>query len=135
MGANADLVASLYEAFDRRDFDAANALLAPDVVWTAPNADWPAAGRYHGHDGVREFWKRMGVAFIEHVVEREPFVEEGDTVVVRAHVRGRRRRKEITMEGDVADVWTVRDGRVVAAEIYASRERLNPPDDVESRSG
>jgi uncharacterized protein len=134
VGANAELVGSLYEAFDSRDFDAANAMLAPDVVWTAPNPDWPAAGRYHGHDGVREFWKRMGVAFVEHDVEREPFVEAGDRVIVPARVRGRRRRKDVTLEGDVADIWTVHGGLVVAAEVYADREQITAIADAESRS-
>lgn len=51
------LVWRSYEAFNRRDADAAIALYAADCVWSFHNfAGWPDEPQYQGHDGMRRLF-------------------------------------------------------------------------------
>jgi ketosteroid isomerase-like protein len=56
---NVEKVLRSYSAWNRRDFDAVLEIGDPEIEWTMfgttrfPGTD----GTYHGHDGVREFWR------------------------------------------------------------------------------
>jgi len=50
-----DLLISIYDAFNRRDIDAALATLQADVDW--PNG--MEGGRVHGREAVRQYWLRQ----------------------------------------------------------------------------
>ncbi len=52
------ILSGVYDAFNRRDIDAALARMHPDVDW--PNA-WEG-GRVHGRDAVRAYWERQFAA-------------------------------------------------------------------------
>lgn len=53
-------------------------------------------------------------------VSLEPlrFVEDGDSVVVLLHSRGRGKGSGLEMARDAAMVWTVRGGRLRSASFY-----------------
>ena len=76
-----DLIATAYDAFNRRDIDSVLALMAPDVNW--PNA--VEGGRVIGHDQVRAYWtKQFGVSNPRvDPITIEP--DESGRVAVRVH--------------------------------------------------
>ena len=73
MEADESLLRAAYEAFNTRDLDAAVALMHPDVDW--PNA-WEG-GRVHGHEGVRDYWRRQWSA-IDPVAQAVAFTTRPD---------------------------------------------------------
>jgi ketosteroid isomerase-like protein len=59
--SNVDLVRGAYEAWNRRDFDAAFRFLDPDVE-VSPPPDLPEAGTYRGRAQIRRLWEAFGEA-------------------------------------------------------------------------
>ena len=81
-----EIVRSIYEAVNRRDFDAAFRDQAPDVEYTTPPRG-PTAGTYRGRDEIRGFWEEIQTPFEAWTFEPEEFFESGDQVVVVAKTR------------------------------------------------
>jgi hypothetical protein len=66
-----ELLTSAYAAFNRRDIDLVLSLMIPNVDW--PNG--MEGGRVHGHDQVRDYWRRQWTVLNPHV---EPVRIEDD---------------------------------------------------------
>jgi ketosteroid isomerase-like protein len=78
---------------------------------------------YRGHDGVRRFWHQWFDAWgrVEFAYER--FFDAGDRVVVFLRMRAFGRASGIeAVVDDYAQVWALRDGRVVRMRFYADRD-------------
>jgi ketosteroid isomerase-like protein len=73
---NIQLVKELYDRFNSRDIDGVLKALANDVAW----ANAMDGGHVHGHEGVREYWKRQWVMVSPHV-EPVVFQQPQDGVV------------------------------------------------------
>lgn len=84
-GTSADKVATLnrfYSAFNSGDMEGAFACLSPEIEWIyhGPRDRIAFAGTFHGHDGVRDFFRRV-VETIELVeMAPETFEAAGDAV-------------------------------------------------------
>jgi hypothetical protein len=102
----------VYAAFNARDIDGALALMHEDVDW--PNG-WEG-GREHGREAVRAYWTRQWAAIDSHV---DPVrVEEQDgRVRVTVHQVVRDLDGNVTSEGTVAHIYTLRDGLVARMDI------------------
>jgi ketosteroid isomerase-like protein len=74
-----------------------------------------ADGRvYHGHDGVREFWRGWAGTWEDFDAAIEQAIDAGgDEVVIGTHNAGRGRGSRIAVEMSFGQVWTVKDGRIV----------------------
>ena len=55
---NVEKVRAGYEAFSRRDLDAALAHIHPEIEWQQSSA-FPDARTFHGHEGVRGFFEQV----------------------------------------------------------------------------
>jgi ketosteroid isomerase-like protein len=60
---NLEIVRRLMEAWERRDMEAVFALYDPAIVWDNSTLPAPNAGVYHGHEGVRQFFREWLEAF------------------------------------------------------------------------
>ena len=99
------------DAFSRAAWEESVELMDPDVVWhDAP--DLPGAQRYQGREGVLTQWRGMAEALEDFTVEVERFFDAGDQVVVFLTSRGRGRISGIEVSRKLAQVATVRNGRV-----------------------
>jgi ketosteroid isomerase-like protein len=107
-----------YADFSRGDLDAVLKLIDPGVE-LRDRPESPDASVYHGHDGVRESLARSVEMFetLDFIPER--FVEQGDHMVVTIMMRGRGRGSGVPVEDEIAHLWTVRDGRAVALQVYS----------------
>ena len=127
MGVSPDMehvVAALsgaYAAFNRGDMTAAVEALDAQIEWTEP-AEFPRGGTYHGRDGVKQYLTQSRAAWAEANSEPERFIIAGDRIVVFVHARVRPNGSNRWQEISLADVYTVRNGRVVEMQAFADRQ-------------
>jgi uncharacterized protein len=117
---NVELVRRGYEAFARGDLETAMELFHPDIEWHDP--DRPGGGTYRGREGVLRNLEEWLEGWEEFRLEPEEFLEAGDQVVVLVRQSGRGKGSGVEIEAPLAQAFRVREGKVVWARIYASRE-------------
>jgi uncharacterized protein len=117
---NVDIVRSIYEAFNRRDWDAAFRDQAPDVEYTTPPGI--NAGTYRGREEIQDFWEQMSAPFEAWTTEPEELIESGDQVVVVVKARMRPRGSSAEIERRNGNLWTIRDGMAVSMRVFAKPE-------------
>jgi len=103
------------------DIDAAVAGLDPQIEWSEPES-FPGGGMYHGRDGARQYLAQSRAAWAEVNSEPEQFIAAGDRIVVFVHARVRAKGSNDWQEVRLADVYTVRDGKIVAMRAFADRQ-------------
>jgi uncharacterized protein len=127
-----EVIRALFDAFARRDLDAALALTQPDLeFWpqgTAQRAERTAP--YRGHDGLREYFADVAAHWDDLRVEPGELRVAGDGVVAFGTAVGRPAGAEEDVSQPVIWLFKLRDGRVLhgrvvatAAEALAAAER------------
>jgi ketosteroid isomerase-like protein len=123
--SNADLIRQMWDAFERRDTEAARTILHPDIVWDATRLEMPdGAEVYRGYDGVAEFWRRWLGAWETLNIPEPEVIEAGDKVFVWVEGqvnRGRTSGIEVE-QPPFGFVWTFEEGRAVRMELHADRD-------------
>jgi ketosteroid isomerase-like protein len=115
--SNIEIIQELYEAFATDDLDRVLKLCDPDCVVTQDDA-LPWGGRHEGLDGVATFGALLGGA-INSVVTSNELFEAGDRVIQYGRSHGTVLSNGATFDMPEVHVWTLRGGRVTAAEFYA----------------
>jgi ketosteroid isomerase-like protein len=113
--SNADVVRRAYDAFARRDWDAALREVHPEFEMTTKRG--PQAGTHAGDD-VQGFLEEYNEAFVDHVVEPVEFHEAGDRVVAVVKRRARPRGGSTDIEVRNGHLWTLRDGKIASLESF-----------------
>ncbi|MGH9271039.1 MAG: nuclear transport factor 2 family protein [Ilumatobacteraceae bacterium] len=111
-----EIVRRIYADFAAGGIDAIMGLADPDIVITQDPA-LPWGGRFVGTDGVAEFVTKL-VGTIESAVEIDTVFAAGDRVVQHGRTRGTVRANGAAFDVAECHVWTVRDGRVLAADFF-----------------
>ncbi len=119
---NVERIVRGYEAFNRRDIDAALDGMSPDIVWLGPDVLPEGDREFRGHEGVMEFWRMWHETFEEFHAEIEETIEEGDSVLamVRMHGRHRSSGAEIVTPS-FPHIWTIQDEEIVRVEMFPTR--------------
>ena len=107
---NIEVVKKGYEAFMSGDMETLMSLLDDNIEWIQPGQS-AVSGTYHGKSELGEYISRL--AEKSTTVNPHRFIADGDTVVVLS---------ETTSGGETsqdADVFTLRDGKLVRAQLYA----------------
>jgi ketosteroid isomerase-like protein len=125
---NVELVRRLLEMFGNREHEAVFAFYDPDIEWDASRLRTSGVddlvGVYHGHDGVRTYWRRWLSAWSDLEFELEDVLDAGDDVV--ALIRGQRqwgRHSGIAVEmPPYGLVFTIRAGKVVRWRSFPDQE-------------
>jgi len=125
MADNATLIRSLYDAWNRRDFDAQAEAMAPDGTITFMGT----GETFTGPEGARAFGQAWANGFPDGKVTVEAVVAEGDHVVVEYTGRGTHTGtfetsmgampatgKSVTLK--LCDVTDVKNGKVAAQRTY-----------------
>jgi uncharacterized protein len=94
--------------------------LDPQIEWTEP-AEFPGGGTYHGREGAKQYLTQSRAAWAEVNSEPERFITAGDRIVVFVHARVRAKGSDQWQEVRLADVYTVRDGKIVGMRAFADR--------------
>jgi ketosteroid isomerase-like protein len=80
---NVEIVRRVWEAAERRDDQAVFNLYDPAIVWESHFVGpIELGGLYHGHDGVRQFFRDWLESCETYHAQAEPFIEAGNEVVV-----------------------------------------------------
>jgi ketosteroid isomerase-like protein len=117
--ANVDIVRASWEAWSRGDMDALFEFYDPEVEWDMTHSYIPDMGVFHGHDGIRDFFRQWREFFAEYRAEPEQFIAADDSVIVRVKQEGRGRVSTVGIEMPAYwQVYRLRDGRAVRVEIY-----------------
>jgi ketosteroid isomerase-like protein len=116
---NVEIVRASWDAWSRGDMDALFEFYDPEVEWDMTHSYVPDMGVFHGHEGIREFFREWRIFFAEYYAEAEEFVGTDDGVVVRVRQGGRGRSSTVGVEMPAYwQVYRLRDGRAVRIEIY-----------------
>jgi ketosteroid isomerase-like protein len=115
---NVEIVRTLLEGFARRDHERAFELYGPNIEWDASkigkiNSD--IAGVYHGHEGVRAYWRGWLSAWRDLDFEVQDVLDVRDEVVALIHNQ-RQWGRHSGIETDMppyALVFTINNGKVV----------------------
>jgi ketosteroid isomerase-like protein len=116
---NVEIVRRMYECFRRRDNETPFEFYADDVEWDARGAGILGLDHvYHGHQGVRDFWRQWLEAWdqIEFETEEPTELDDG-RVEVLVRQRNRGHGTGIWVEQDpYLHYWTVEGGKVKRVE-------------------
>lgn len=112
-----------YASFSAGDIMRALDVLDPDVEYVLPD-DFPEGigGRFNGRNEVRRLWQSILTELDYWINEPETFVPvppDRVLVLARTRAKGKASGAEIAMQ--TADLWTLRDARVVRGVIYRDR--------------
>jgi ketosteroid isomerase-like protein len=107
-------------------------VLDPQIVFTRTLPDYPGGpgeeGEWHGIDEMQNAiadWVRQW-RDMRH--EAEEFIDLGNRVLVLTRQRARGKLSGAPVEQSMADLFTLRDGRIVRWDLYSNREQAVPLD-------
>jgi ketosteroid isomerase-like protein len=109
------VVRAIYDAFARRDVDAALALV-DDEFELLPTGTARLTGRaepYRGPDGLRQYLKDIGDVWSDLELAADDIRGVAGSVVVFGHVRGIPAASGEVIERRVLWTWKLRDGKAV----------------------
>ena len=121
-------------AYFSGDFDAAWALIDPEIEWIEPRGV-PGSSTYHGHEGVRESITKFVGTWDDYRVEHHDLAEAGDHLFVRARITGKGRSSGVPSEMDEFQVWTFRNGKAVRLEMFLDEDEARRAAGVELAKG
>lgn len=110
-----------YAAFNRGDIDAAVAPMQENIEWVEP-AEFPGGGVRQGRQAVKQYLTESRAGWAEGSSEPEGFVISNDKIVVFVHARFRMNDTDSWQEVKLADVYTVRDNKILAMHAFADRK-------------
>jgi ketosteroid isomerase-like protein len=121
--ANVDLVRRVWEAWERRDRDALFALYDPAIVYDPGDAGpMELRSLYHGHDGIRQFFRQWMEPFETFHSCAETFIDAGDKVVVGSRQSGRGKTSGAEVEMPFFwNVYSIRNGLVIRIEVFKTK--------------
>jgi ketosteroid isomerase-like protein len=120
---NVKLVAQAFDALAREGWQSVILLLDPEFELTTPPDLAMEPDTYRGEEGLRRYFESF-----EEVMEDIRFVPEGellgagDKVFVEFRLTARGKETGIEAAQHAFQVWTLRAGKAVRAEVFASRE-------------
>jgi len=107
---NSGDIAALIDAFD------AEAEVRPAM------SAFLASTVYRGHDGVAAWYEETYEPWVELHAEPQRLIDAGERIVVVVALRARVPGGHVAVEGKIAQVVTVRDGRIVRLDGYEEPE-------------
>jgi|SRR5271167_919228 len=117
---NVETLRQAYEAFSSGDMGRILAFAHPDVEVVVPPELSAEPDTYRGHDGVRRYFQSFGDAMDEIRFQPERFWDVGQSVVAVVRLTAKGRQTAIPVEQQIAQVWTIRDGKGIRVQTYAS---------------
>ena len=127
---NVELVRRVYEAFNRRDWEAAFAETHPDFAMTTQRGI--DAGTRRSRQEIQSFLQDYAGAFEGSAAEPDEFVENGDRLVAIVTRRSRPKGGDVDIVVRNGHLWTIRDGKIASMKSFpdpqAAIDALGRPD-------
>jgi len=110
-----------YAAMGRGDLEAVLELVDPDAEMR-DRPEIPDPRTYRGHEGVRQSLESSFETFETFELIPDRFIEVGDRIVAILHMVGQGRGSGVPVEGRIAHLWTLRNGRAYRLQAYSDPE-------------
>jgi ketosteroid isomerase-like protein len=114
---NVELVREIIAAVP--DWQEVRALLHPDARFDQSRI--PDGGVYEGRDACGRFFERWFGTWDEIRMTPERFIEDGDRVLALMTIQGRGKGSGVPVVIRSADLWTIRDGKIISLVGYTDR--------------
>jgi ketosteroid isomerase-like protein len=88
----------------------------------APYGDLVGKSLYHGHDGLRAFYREWYDAWDTVESDLEELIDAGERVISVETTRGRGVASGAAVEVQNCGIWTIRGGKIVRVEWLEGRE-------------
>jgi uncharacterized protein len=111
-----------FEALERGGVEAFLEFIDPEFETTTPSELTVEPATYKGREGLRRYFDSFYEIMDEVRFEPEEFIDAGDRVVVPVRLVARGRDTGIEAVQQITMVWTIRDGKGLRVETYATRE-------------
>jgi ketosteroid isomerase-like protein len=124
---NVEIVRGLYDTFAEGDNESPFEVYDSEIRWDVSGlqSSWGLMGFdsvYHGHEGVRRFWRQWLEAWRAIEFDLRELTDCGDSVLATIYQRNVGRESGIEIEqGTWWQVWTLRDGRVLTVKHFQDR--------------
>jgi ketosteroid isomerase-like protein len=119
---NVDLVRGGYDDFNSGSIEGVTARFDAEVEWIEPGGGNAPSGTFKGPDSVaNDVFAKVPENFDEFTCSVEEASDEGDTVVVTAHFKGKN-KSGAELDTRAEHVWEVRDGKVTRFENKVDQE-------------
>jgi len=122
---NVQIVRRVYDAVSRRDTATVLAAYDPEIEWDStrlPEAHLMGHAFLRGHEELRTLFRDWYEAWESAEDKCEELIDAGEHVVSVVTRRGRGRASGTETATRRAGVWTIRDGKIVRAVWFTSRE-------------
>lgn len=116
MSSTSALIAQVYSAFNRRNIDAALALMSENV-------DWPKAsegGRVVGKEAIRAYWTRQWAEYDPDVEPIEVTDREASKTDVKVHQVVKDLNGDVLSDQVVLHVFRIANGLIERMDIHES---------------
>ena len=114
---NVKVVREAWDAYSGGDYDRIAGFHDPHIVVVTLED-----GAVYGNDAVLANYERWDEAWEEAETTLEEVIGHGDRVFVAARFHGRGRASGVEVETRLYEVYTVRDGKVLRIDEYATRD-------------
>ena len=121
--SNIAVIEELFREFARRDDALTFEIFDDELIFDTREFPGPESLRtcYHGHEGVRAYWRQWLDAWESVEIVDGPHHEAyGSAVISSWRQRNRGKRSGVEIELDTAVVWTFQGGRIVHAAAFGS---------------
>ena len=123
MSENLKLIRPVIDAFNRADVEGLLEGTTDDFEFDFSNSRGPLSGIYRGHAEAREFLNSFLEPWAALETEEKEFMDLGDDrVLTVTEIRTRGQGSGIEVNATGAMIWKIRDGEVVAAKMYQSKD-------------
>ena len=116
--ADVELIKRMYRAWNSGDIVALVDAFAADVDVRPALGAFLASTVYRGHEGVAAWYEETYEPWAELHAEPKRFIDAGESTVVVAALRARVPGGRVDVEGEIAQVVTIRNGKIVRLEGY-----------------
>jgi ketosteroid isomerase-like protein len=117
-----EIIRRMYRAWNTGDVDALADVFDAEVEVRPALSTFLASSVYRGHDGVAAWYAETYEPWAEMTAEPQRFVDARDCTVVVVGLHARVPGGEVELEGEIAHVVTIRDGRIVKLDGYDAPE-------------
>ena len=117
-----EVITRMYRAWNSGDVDALRDVFDAEVEVRPALSTFLASTVYCGHDGVAAWYAEVYEPWAEMTAEPQRFVDAGERTVVVVGLHARVPGGEVDLEGEIAHVVTVRDGKIVKLDGYDQPE-------------
>jgi ketosteroid isomerase-like protein len=116
--ADVELITRMYRAWNSGDVVALVDAFDVDVEVRPALGAFLASTVYRGHEGVAAWYEETYEPWAELHAEPQRFIHAGERTVVVAALLARVPGGHVDVEGEIAQVVTVRDGKIVRLDGY-----------------